>query len=110
MVMKLMEDLLVLEMNLISLLVLLEIGSMLIVLMLKILVYLALKDLLVLLLSEDSRPLMPLLVFKLVVFLSGLVMLKEEMTLGVLSNILIIRQLQHLKQLFLLNLDSKLVM
>ena len=83
---------------------------MLIVLMLKILVYLALKDLLVLLLSEDSRPLMPLLVFKLVVSLSGLVMPKEEMMLGVLSNILIIRQLQNLKQLFLLNLDSKLVM
>lgn len=44
MVMKLMVDLFVLEMNQISQHVLLEIGSMLIVLMLKILVYLALKD------------------------------------------------------------------
>jgi hypothetical protein len=44
MVMKLMVDLFVVEMNLIGPLVLLEIGLMLIVLMLKILVYLALED------------------------------------------------------------------
>jgi hypothetical protein len=110
MVMKLMVDLLVLEMSLISLLVLLEIGSMLIVLMVKILVYLALKDQLVLLLLEDFRTLIKILVFKLVVSLSGLVMPKEEMLLGVLSNILNCTQLHNLNKLFLLNLDSKLVM
>jgi hypothetical protein len=110
MVMKLMVDLLVLEMSLIGPLVLLEIGSMLIVLMLKILVYLALKDLLVLLLSEDFRTLIKILVFKLVVSLSGLVMKKEEMLLGVHSSGQNYTQLQNLKQLLLLNLDTTFVM
>jgi hypothetical protein len=90
MVMKLMVDLLVLETNLISQHVLSEIGSMLIVLMLKILVYLALKDQSVLLLLEDTSLLMKLLVLRLVVSLSGMVMLLKETMLGVLSNILMI--------------------
>jgi hypothetical protein len=90
MVMKLMVDLLVLETNLVSQHVLSEIGSMLIVLMLKILVYLALKDQSVLLLLEDTSLLMKLLVLRLVVSLSGMVMLLKETMLGVLSNILMI--------------------
>jgi hypothetical protein len=90
MVMKLMVDLLVLETNLVSQHVLSEIGSMLIVLMLKILVYLALKDQSVLLLLEDTSLLMKLLVLRLVVSLSGMVMLLKEKMLGVLSNILMI--------------------
>jgi hypothetical protein len=87
MVMKLMVDLLVLETNLVSQHVLSEIGSMLIVLMLKILVYLALKDQSVLLLLEDTSLLMKLLVLRLVVSLSGMVMLLKETMLGVLSHI-----------------------
>jgi hypothetical protein len=90
MVMKLMVDLLVLETNLVSQHVLSEIGSMLIVLMLKILVYLALKDQSVLLLLEDTSLLMKLLVLRLVVSLSGMVMLLKEKMLGVLSHILMI--------------------
>jgi hypothetical protein len=90
MVMKLMVDLLVLETNLVSQHVLSEIGSMLIVLMLKILVYLALKDQSVLLLLEDTSLLMKLLVLRLVVSLSGMVMLLKETMLGVLSHILMI--------------------
>jgi hypothetical protein len=105
-----MVDLLVLGMSLIGPLVLLEIGSMLIVLMLKILVYLASKDLLVLLLSEDLWTLIKILVFKLVVSLSGLVMKKEEMLLGVHSSGQNCTQLQNLKQLLLLNLDTTFVM
>lgn len=98
MVMKLMVDLFAVEMNLIGPLVLLEIGLMLIVLILKILVYLALEDQLVLLLSEDSWTMMLLLVFKLVVSLSGLVMPKEEKMLGVLSNTVLCTLLLNLKQ------------
>jgi hypothetical protein len=98
MVMKLMVDLFVVEMNLIGPLVLLEIGLMLIVLMLKILVYLALEDQLVLLLSEDSCIMMLTLVLNLVVSLSGLVMPKEEKMLGVLSNMVLCTILLNLKQ------------
>jgi hypothetical protein len=58
--------------------------------MLKILVYLALKDQSVLLLLEDTSLLMKLLVLRLVVSLSGMVMLLKEKMLGVLSHILMI--------------------
>jgi hypothetical protein len=97
MVMKLMEDSLVLEMNLISQHVLLTIGSMLIVLMLKILVYLALEDHAVLLLLEATFLLMKLLVLKLVVSLPGLVMLLKEKMLGVLSH------MKALKNILMMN-------
>jgi len=106
MVMKLMVDSFVKVMNLISPHVLLETGSMLIVFMLKILVYLALEDLLVLLLSEEMCPSMLILVLKEVVSLYGLVMSKEVKKLGVLSNIQKLTQQQNLKLLFLLNLDT----
>jgi hypothetical protein len=86
MVMKLMVDLLVLVLNLFSQHVLSTIGSMLIVLMLKILVYLALKDQSVLLLLEETLYLIKILVLRLVVSLSGMVMLLKVKMLGVLSN------------------------
>ena len=86
MVMKTMEDFIVLEPNLSSLLVLLEIGSMLIVLMLMTSVFLVSEDLLVLFPLVDTSLMMKLLVSKLVVSLSGMVILLKVMMLGVLSS------------------------
>jgi hypothetical protein len=86
MVMKIMEDFIVLEPNLSSLLVLLEIGSMLIVLMLMTSVFLVSEDLLVLFPLVDTSLMMKLLVSKLVVSLSGMVILLKVMMLGVLSS------------------------
>jgi hypothetical protein len=86
MVMKIMEDFIVKEPNLSSLLVLLEIGSMLIVLMLMTSVFLVSEDLLVLFPLVDTSLMMKLLVSKLVVSLSGMVILLKVMMLGVLSS------------------------
>jgi hypothetical protein len=86
MVMKITEDFIVKEPNLSSLLVLLEIGSMLIVLMLMTSVFLVSEDLLVLFPLVDTSLMMKLLVSKLVVSLSGMVILLKVMMLGVLSS------------------------